>query len=171
MRLTLTIVASIAIVGCSASTTVQPPTVPVPTVTIAPTTTSTTTTTTTTLAPTTTTTLVPADAKCAELAPIASAAGWPQELLIDVLEEAWSESRCLNIIGSVHGQPAHKNWNGWDWGPMQINKVWLDDIENKYGDWRVVADPYYNFAWAWEMYIWFDAHRGCGFDPWTRPCK
>jgi len=171
MRLTLTIVASIAIVGCSTSTTVQPPTVPVPTVTIAPTTTSTTTTTTTTLAPTTTTTLVPADAKCAELAPIASAAGWPQELLIDVLEEAWSESRCLNIIGSVHGQPAHKNFNGWDWGPMQINKVWHDDIENKYGDWRVVADPYYNFAWAWEMYIWHDHHKGCGFKPWSRPCK
>jgi hypothetical protein len=171
MRLTLTIVASIAIVGCSTSTTVQPPIVPVPTVTIAPTTTSTTTTTTTTLAPTTTTTLVPADAKCAELAPIASAAGWPQELLIDVLEEAWSESRCLNVIGPVNGQPAHKNWNGSDWGVMQINKVWLDDIENKYGDWRVVADPYYNFAWAWEMYIWFDAHKGCGFIPWSRPCK
>ena len=171
MRLTLTIVASIAIVGCSTRTDVQPPTLPIPTVTIAPTTTSTTTTTTTTLAPTTTTTLVPADAKCAELAPIASAAGWPDHLLIDVLDEAWQESRCLNVIGPVNGQPAHKNWNGFDWGAMQINKVWLDDIENKYGDWRVVADPYYNFAWAWEMYIWHDIHRGCGFKPWSRPCK
>jgi hypothetical protein len=171
MRLTLTIVASIAIVGCSTTTDVQPPTLPVPTVTIAPTTTSTTTTTTTTVAPTTTTTLVPADAKCAELAPIASAAGWPDHLLIDVLDEAWQESRCLNIIGSVHGQPAHKNFNGWDWGPMQVNRVWHDDIEAKYGDWRVVADPFYNFAWAWEMYIWHDIHRGCGFKPWSRACK
>jgi len=171
MRLTLTIVASIAMIGCAPTGTVQPPTSPVTTVTVAPTTTSTTTTTTTVAPTTTTSTLVPADAKCAELAPIASAAGWPDHLLIDVLEEAWSESRCLNIIGPVHGQPAHKNWNGWDWGPMQINKVWHDDIENKYGDWRVVADPYYNFAWAWEMYIWFDANRGCGFQPWSRPCK
>jgi hypothetical protein len=147
------------LVGC-ASKTVTTTTIPV-------------TTTSTTVAPTTTTTttLVPADAKCAELAPIASAAGWPDHLLIDVLEEAWSESRCLNIIGSVHGQPAHKNFNGWDWGPMQINKVWHDDIENKYGDWRVVADPFYNFAWAWEMYIWHDIHRGCGFKPWSRACK
>ena len=75
MRLTLTIVASIAMIGCAPTGTVQPPTSPVTTVTVAPTTTSTTTTT-TTVAPTTTiSTLVPADAKCAELAPIASAAG------------------------------------------------------------------------------------------------
>lgn len=171
MRLTLTIVASIAMIGCAPADTVQPPTSPVTTVTVAPTTTSTTTTTTTVAPTTTTSTLVPADAKCAELAPIASAAGWPDHLLIDVLEEAWSESRCLNIVGPVYGQPAHKNWNGYDWGPMQINKVWHDDIENKYGDWRVVADPYYNFAWAWEMYIWHDIHRGCGFKPWSRACK
>jgi len=163
------------LVGCASKTVTPIDLAPMP-VTPVPATTTTTipvTTTSTTVAPTTTTTttLVPADAKCAELAPIASAAGWPDHLLIDVLEEAWSESRCLNIIGSVHGQPAHKNFNGWDWGPMQINKVWHDDIENKYGDWRVVADPFYNFAWAWEMYIWHDIHRGCGFKPWSRACK
>jgi len=125
------------------------------------------TTTTTTVAPTTTTTttLVPVGSKCEELAPIAVAAGWPQELLVDVLDEAWSESRCLNII------KGHPRWNGHDSGPLQINKVWLDEIQNKYGDWRYINDPYYNFAWAWEMYIWFDANRGCGFQPWSRKCK
>lgn len=123
-------------------------------------------TTTTTVAPTTTTsTLVPADAKCAELAPVASAAGWPDHLLIDVLDEAWHESRCLNIIDG------HKNFNGWDRGPLQINQVWLNEIEDKYGSWEYVKDPYYNFAWAWEMYKWYDHHRGCGFKPWSRPCK
>jgi len=126
----------------------------------------TTTTTTTTEAPvTTTTTLVPPGSKCEELAPIALAAGWPQELLIDVLDEAWNESRCLNII------EGHPRWNGHDSGPLQINQVWHDEINDKYGSWTYVNDPYYNFAWAWEMYIWHDIHRGCGFEPWTRTCK
>jgi len=164
MRLTLTIVASIAIIGCTSQTVVQPTVAPTTSSTIAPTTTSTTT---TTVPPTTTTTstLVPVDAKCAELAPLASEAGWPDHLLIDVLDEAWQESRCRNII------EGHPKWNGHDSGPLQINQVWHDEIESKYGDWRRVNDPFYNFAWAWEMYIWFDANRGCGFQPWSRPCK
>jgi len=159
--------------GCALnSTTVETTLIPVTPVPATSTTTIPPTTTTTVAPTTTTTTLVPADTKCAELAPIAHAAGWPQELLTEVLAEAWSESRCLNIIGSINGQPAHKNFNGTDWGPMQLNMtVWDDEMTNKYGDWHLVADPYYNFAWAWEMYIWFDAHKGCGFIPWTRPCK
>lgn len=171
-KLTLT-TAALLLVGCGGQVRTQEtiPTTPVSiqpstptTVTPTPTTTLTPT---TTMAPTTTTTttLVPPGSKCEELAPIAVAAGWPQELLVDVLDEAWSESRCQNII------KGHPKWNGHDSGPLQINAVWLDEIQNKYGDWRYVNDPYYNFAWAWEMYIWFDAHRGCGFQPWTRACK
>jgi hypothetical protein len=157
------------LVGCASNTVAPIDSAPMP-VTPVPATTTTTipvTTTSTTVAPTTTTTttLVPADAKCAELAPIASAAGWPDHLLIDVLDEAWQESRCLNIIDG------HPKWNGHDRGPLQLNVVWLDDIERKYGDWRYVNDPYYNFAWAWEMYIWHDHHKGCGFKPWSRACK
>jgi hypothetical protein len=166
-KLTLTIAAAV-LVGCSGQVSTQEalPTIP-PTTTTTPEVATTTTTTTTTVAPTTTTTstLVPADAKCAELAPIASAAGWPQELLIDVLDEAWQESRCLNII------EGHPKWNGHDSGPLQINQVWHNEIEDKYGDWRYVNDPYHNFAWAWEMYIWHDHHKGCGFKPWSRKCK
>jgi hypothetical protein len=169
-KLTLTIAAAV-LVGCSGQvstqealpiTPVQPTvpttTAPQPTTTLPPT---------TTVAPTTTTTttLVPPGSKCEELAPIAYAAGWPQELLVDVLDEAWSESRCQNVI------KGHPQWNGSDSGPMQINEVWNDEIEAKYGDWHYVNDPYYNFAWAWEMYIWFDAHKGCGFIPWTRKCN
>lgn len=139
-------------------------TIPSQTTVVQPTTTVITTT--TTEAPvTTTTTLVPPGSKCEELAPIALAAGWPQDLLVDVLDEAWNESRCLNII---KGDP---RWNGYDSGPLQINEVWNNEIEDKYGSWTYVNDPYHNFAWAWEMYKWFDEHRGCGFIPWSRPCK
>jgi hypothetical protein len=35
----------------------------------------------------------------------------------------------------------------------------------------MVQDPLVNFTWAWEMYKWFDDHKGCGFIPWTRSCK
>lgn len=116
---------------------------------------------------TTTTTLVPVGSKCEELAPIALQAGWPQELLPEILAIAHRESRCQNII------EGHPKWNGHDSGPLQINTVWHDEIEAKYGHSEYVNDPYHNFAWAWEMYIWFDANRGCGFDPWykTYSCK
>ena len=165
-KLTLTIAVA-ALVGCSGQVSTQE-VLPLITTSNPPVTTTevATTTTTTTIAPTTTTTtLVPPGSKCEELAPIASAAGWPQELLVDVLEEAWSESRCLNII------PGHKNWNGYDYGPLQINQVWSNEVEDFFGSWGMVQDPLVNFTWAWEMYKWFDHHKGCGFIPWTRKCK
>ena len=126
---------------------------------------TTTTTTTTIPATTTTTTLVPLGSKCEELAPIALQAGWPQELLVDVLEEAWSESRCQNVV------PGHPQWNGHDHGPLQINQVWSNEVEDFFGSWDMVNDPLVNFTWAWEMYKWFDDHKGCGFIPWSRKCK
>lgn len=132
------------------------------------------TTTTTTIPATTTTTLLPPnwvpptlppDVPCQEWTQTALDAGWPWELLPELLREVWAESRCQNVI------EGHPQWNGSDRGPLQINRVWLDDIEAKYGDWQVVNDPRYNFAWAWEMYRWYDDHRGCGFIPWSRPCR
>jgi hypothetical protein len=114
---------------------------------------------------TTTTTLVPVGSKCEELAPIALAAGWPQELLVDVLDEAWSESRCQNVI------PGHPQFNGSDHGPLQINFVWKDEVENLFGDWSMIDDPLTNFKMGWEIYRWFEDHKGCGFIPWTRKCK
>lgn len=143
--------------------------------------TSTTTTTvppTTTIAPETTTTTtqptlpvgfsmptLPPDVPCQEWTQVALDAGWQWELLPELLREVWSESRCQNVI------EGHPQWNGHDRGPLQINQVWLDDIEAKYGHWEYVKDPRYNFAWAWEMYKWYDYHRGCGFIPWSRKCK
>ena len=167
-KLTLTIAVA-ALVGCSGQVSTQEVLPPITTSNPPVTTTEVaTTTTTTTIAPTTTTTiLVPLGSKCEELAPIALQAGWPQELLPEILTIAHRESRCQNII------EGHPKWNGHDSGPLQINTVWLDEIEAKYGHSEYVNDPYHNFAWAWEMYIWFDANRGCGFDPWykTYSCK
>ena len=107
------------------------------------------------------------DVPCQEWTQVALDAGWPQELLPEILTIAHRESRCQNII------EGHPKWNGHDRGPLQINQVWLDEIEAKYGHSEYVNDPHYNFAWAWEMYIWFEANRGCGFDPWykTYSCK
>jgi hypothetical protein len=137
---------------------------------------TTTTTTTTTVAPATTTTVITLpegfsiptlkpNVPCQEWTQVALDAGWPPHLLSELFWEVWSESRCQNII------EGHPNWNGHDRGPLQINQVWLDDIEAKYGTWEVVNDPRYNFAWAWEMFKWYEHHRGCGFIPWSRPCK
>lgn len=170
-KLTLTsaiIVSSLLLSNCNETVSTQEvtTTTEIATTTTTPATTTTTTTTTTTVPPTTTTTtLVPLGSKCEELAPIAVQAGWPQELLVDVLEEAWSESRCLNII------PGHPNWNGSDYGPLQINRVWSNEVEDFFGSWDMIQDPLVNFTWAWEMYKWFDDHKGCGFIPWTRKCK
>lgn len=167
-KLTLTsavIVGALLLTNCNGTVSTQE--VPTSTTTtVVETTTTTSTTTTTTVAPTTTTTttLVPVGSKCEELAPIAVQAGWTQDLLVDVLEEAWSESRCLNII------PGHPNWNGHDYGPLQINQVWSNEVEDFFGSWDRIQDPLVNFTWAWEMYKWFDHHKGCGFIPWTRKC-
>ena len=140
-------------------------TVPVSTTAPASTTAAPTTTTTTILPPNWTPPTLPADVPCQEWAQTALDAGWPWELLPELLREVWSESRCQNVI------EGHPQWNGHDRGPLQINQVWLDDVEAKYGDWRVINDPRYNFAWAWEMYRWYDDHGYCGFKPWSRKCK
>ena len=167
-KLTLTsafIVGALLLTSCNG--TVRTQEVPTSTTTVVETTTTTSTTTTTTVAPTTTTTttLVPFGSKCEELAPLALQAGWTQDLLVDVLEEAWSESRCQNVI------PGHPQFNGSDHGPMQINFVWKDEVENLFGDWSMIDDPLTNFKMAWEIYSWYDAHGYCGFKPWTRKCK
>lgn len=160
-KLTLTsavIVSALLLTNCNGTVRTQEVPISVTTTTITPQTTTSTTST------TTTTTLVPLGSKCEELAPIALQAGWPQELLVDVLEEAWSESRCQNVV------PGHPKWNGHDHGPLQINQVWSNEVEDFFGSWDMVNDPLVNFTWAWEMYKWFDDHKGCGFIPWSRKC-
>ena len=109
-------------------------------------------------------TLIAPDTPCQEWAPLALEVGWPQEELVNVLEEMWQESRCLNII------PGHKNFNGWDYGPMQINQVWKEETANLFGSWDTIQDPRINLAMALEIWRWHDHHHGCGWEPWSRPC-
>jgi hypothetical protein len=101
---------------------------------------------------------------CQQWAPLALKIGWPEDELVNVLEEMWQESRCLNII------PGTDQWNGGDHGLMQINTVWKDEVEHLFGSWERINDPEVNLAMALEIWRWHDAHRGCGWEPWSRPC-
>jgi len=144
---------------------------------------TTTTTTSTTTLPPTTTTLPPdpielayeaarqeviANGRCVELFDAARAGGWPPELMADVLDEAWKESRCDNTL-----QPGHPQYNGTDHCAMQINApVHRDYVGMVYGPMVVLAnDPTACFGFAWRLYTELDQRGRCGFKPWTRPCK
>ena len=144
---------------------------------------TTTTSTTTTTLPPTTTTLPPdpvelayeaarleviANGRCVELFDAARAGGWPPELMADVLDEAWKESRCDNTI-----QPGHPQYNGTDHCAMQINaKVHRDYVAMVYGPMVVLAnDPVACFGFAWKLYSDLDEKGRCGFKPWTRKCN
>jgi len=141
-------------------------------ITPVPSTPTTTTTTTTTIAATTTTAhdalqadlavpiLDPA-VPCQEWASLALDVGWPVEELENLLEEIWSESRC---------QPHLINKTSPDHGLLQINRVWRDEFERYFGPWENVLDPRLNLAMGLEIWRWHDIHRGCGWEPWSRPC-
>lgn len=105
------------------------------------------------------------DVPCQEWTQTALDAGWSWELLPELLREVWSESRCQNVI------PGHPQWNGHDHGPLQINQIWSNEVEDFFGDWSMINTPSVNFAWAWEMFKWHEHHQGCGFKPWSRKCK
>ena len=108
---------------------------------------------------------LPEDTPCQEWAPLVLDVGWPAEEVVNVLEEMWQESRCLNII------PGDPRWNGGDHGLMQINQVWRNEVEDLFGSWERVNEPAVNLAMALEIWRWHDAHRGCGWEPWSRPCR
>ena len=108
---------------------------------------------------------LPADTPCQEWAPLVLEVGWPVEEVVNVLEEMWQESRCLNII------PGDPRWNGGDHGLMQINEVWRNEVEDLFGSWERINEPAVNLAMALEIWRWHDEHRGCGWEPWSRPCR
>lgn len=153
-------------------------------------------TTTTTVAPvestTTTTTIDPAETqltlealqyasnggKCPEWYIVAANAGWPSELLPDILDEAWNESRCLPI-GPDSAYPKYwagdnysKFWNGHDYGVLQINRAAHHVyVESLFGDMDALVDPANNFAFGWRLYSELEARGRCGFKPWSRKCR
>lgn len=107
---------------------------------------------------------LPADVPCQEWAPLAMQAGWPVELIPQLLRIVWRESRCVNITDT------HVLHNGGDTGPLQLNDTWRDEIAAQFGDASLINDPYTNFAMGWEIYKWHEANRGCGWAPWRKPC-
>lgn len=107
---------------------------------------------------------MPADIPCQEWAPMAVQAGWPTNLLPQLLRIMWRESRCLNITDT------HPRHNGWDTGPLQLNDTWRDEIATQFGDENLINDPLTNLKMGWEIYKWHDHHRGCGWEPWSIPC-
>lgn len=135
-------------------------------------------TTTTTQTPETTTTtppaLVPADTPCAQWADEAVAGGWPADpfLLVELLSEAWSESRCLPIGPEGYGYDEYSHyWNGHDYGIMQINKpAHQKYVVELYGSVEALIDPVTNFNFAWRLYSELEARGVCGFKPWSRKC-
>ena len=142
------------------------------TVVITPVPSTPTTTTTTTIAATTTTAhdalqadldLLALDPSvpCQEWAPLALNVGWPTEELENLLEEIWQESRCQSWI---------INKSSPDHGLLQLNEVWRDEFETYFGPWENVLDPRLNLAMGLEIWRWHDANRGCGWEPWSRPC-
>lgn len=108
---------------------------------------------------------LPAGTPCQEWAPLALQVGWPPEELPDLLDEMWQESRCINVI------PGDPRWNGGDHGLMQINTVWKDEVEALFGSWDRIDEPAVNLAMALEIWRWHEIHRGCGWEPWSRPCR
>ena len=168
--------------GCAVAVNAQPITAPTQ-----PNPTQPATTTTTTTMPTTTTTTtitaapnpvdlaydaarleVIAAGRCVELFDAARAGGWPPELMVDVLDEAWHESRCDNTL-----QPGHPRYNGTDHCALQINAaVHRDYVAQVYGPMTVLAtDPAACFGFGWRLYIELEQRGRCGFRPWSRPCK
>lgn len=135
-------------------------------VTAAPTTTSTTTTVTAhdTLQADLETLPLPEGTPCQEWADLARQVGWPEEELVNLLEEMWQESRCQNII------PGDPRWNGGDHGLLQINQVWAEEVANLFGSWERIDEPAVNLAMALEIWRWHDLNRGCGWEPWSRSC-
>lgn len=107
---------------------------------------------------------MPADIPCQEWAPMAVQAGWPTDLLPQLLRIMWRESRCLNITDT------HPKHNGYDTGPLQLNDTWRDEIATQFGDQNLINDPLTNLKMGWEIYKWHDHHRGCGWEPWSIPC-
>lgn len=98
---------------------------------------------------------------CQEWAPLALDVGWPATELPNLLDEIWQESRCQSWI---------INANSPDHGLLQLNDTWRDEFEAQFGPWSEVLDPRLNLAMGLEIWKWHQDHRGCGWEPWSRPC-
>ena len=106
------------------------------------------------------------------------------DLIPDVLDEMYSESRCLPL-GPPSAYPKYWSgertdawgedytdlWNHSDWGLMQINGFTHKEfVTQLYGEMDAMVDPLSNLEFAWKLYSDLDERGRCGFKPWSRPC-
>lgn len=121
---------------------------------------------------------------CSQWFRTAAQAGWPLDLIPDVLDEMYSESRCLPL-GPPSAYPKYWSgertdawgedytdlWNHSDWGLMQINGFTHKEfVTQLYGEMDAMVDPLSNLEFAWKLYSDLDERGRCGFKPWSRPC-
>ena len=165
-RLTLGVIAAIAIIGAWSLDADRPSTTknPIPSTVYVPVTTpavpSTNPQVTTTISSTRTTTIPPflidPETPCQEWLPLALEVGWPAdpEVIRPLLRIMWRESRCTPEADS-----------GPDHGLLQINqihKIWLADFGWTHED---MKDPRKNLTFA--LALW----KSSGWKPWAIPSK
>ena len=96
-------------------------------------------------------------------------AGWPADtkVLTTLSQVIYKESRGQMII------PGHPNFNGHDWGLVQINEIHSDYVEQIYGVpfAEAMSDPWRNLNFAWILYSGREEAGKCGWQPWSLPCE
>ena len=102
-------------------------------------------------------------------------AGWPTDIpTLETLSQViHKESRGRMIVGPSSRGPGHEQWNGHDWGYVQINEIHTDYVEQLYGIpfAEAMSDPWKNLNFAWILYSGRENNGKCGWQPWSIPCE
>jgi hypothetical protein len=101
-------------------------------------------------------------------------AGWPADVeLLDTLADVvHKESRGRMIVGPSSRGPGHEQFNGHDWGYVQINEIHTAYVEQIYGIpfAEAMSDPWKNLNFAWILYSGRQESGKCGWQPWSISC-
>jgi hypothetical protein len=115
-----------------------------------------------------------ADNPYAPILALAMDAGWPADVeLLDTLADViHKESRGRMIVGPSSRGPGHEQWNGHDWGYVQINEIHTAYVEQIYGVpfAEAMSDPWKNLNFAWILYSGRQESGKCGWQPWSVEC-
>ena len=110
-------------------------------------------------ATTTTTTWVPHDALCGEWWVVARAAGWPDHIIEQALDELmWRESRCQpDVIGDGSDGLTQIQWS--------VHRDWIIELGFTRED---LSHPSVNLTLAWHLFQIAENHDAfrCGLSPW-----
>ena len=96
-------------------------------------------------------------------------AGWPADVptLETLAKVIHKESRGRMIV------QGHPQWNGHDWGYVQINEIHAAYVEQIYGEpfAEAMSDPWKNLNFAWILYSGREQAGKCGWQPWSIDCE